>query len=148
MWTLARQLTNFHIQELDLANPQFNALGTYDEVYYNRLVNSDAQSRFDLNLREKYGIAPDEYIDIDSFDPNQLSIDMFSADELNENELISYYGYDYKGELLSSSTSIEDFYTKEIISKILGMMTSLEILVHLNLFIPQGIFKINLLSMI
>ena len=112
LWTLARQLTNFHIQELDLANPQFNALGTYDQVYYNRLVNSDAQSRFDLNLREKYGIAPDEYIDIDSFDPNQLSIDMFSADELNENELISYYGYDYKGELLSSSTSIEDFYTK------------------------------------
>ena len=65
---------------MELANPQFNALGTYDQVYYDRLVNTNAQSRFD-GLR-KNNIAPDEFIDIDSYDPNQLSIDMFSADEL------------------------------------------------------------------
>ena len=112
LWGLARQLSNFHIQELDLANPQFNPLGTYDEIYYDRLVNSEAQSRFDANLREKFNIADDEFIDIDSYDPEQLSIDMFSADELNENGLISYYGYDYKGELLNSSSSIEDFFSK------------------------------------
>ena len=112
LWGLARQLTNFHILELDLANPQFNALGTYDQVYYNRLVNTNAQSRFDASLREKYNIAPDEFIDIDSYDPDQLSIDMFSADELNENGLISYYGYDYKGDELNSAASIEDFFSE------------------------------------
>ena len=112
LWGLARQLTNFHILELDLANPQFNALGTYDQVYYDRLVNTNAQSRFDANLREKYNIAPDEFIDIDSYDPDQLSIDMFSADELNENGLVSYYGYDYKGDELNSAASIEDFFTE------------------------------------
>tara|TARA_A100001388_G_scaffold277506_1_gene269049 strand:- start:1377 stop:5039 length:3663 start_codon:yes stop_codon:yes gene_type:complete len=110
LWGLARQLTNFHILELDLANPQFNPLGTYDEVYYDRLVNVDAQSRFDANLREKFNLSDDEFIDIDSFDPNQLSIDMFSADELNENGLISYYGYDYKGDELNSAASIDDFF--------------------------------------
>jgi outer membrane receptor protein involved in Fe transport len=112
LWGLARQLTNFHILELDLANPQFNALGTYDQVYYNRLVNTNAQSRFDASLRQKYNIAADEYIDIDSYDPDQLSIDMFSADELNENGLVSYYGYDYKGDELNSAVSIEDFFSK------------------------------------
>ena len=112
LWGLARQLTNFHILELDLANPQFNALGTYDQVYYDRLVNTNAQSRFDASLREKYNIAADEFIDIDSYDPDQLSIDMFSADELNENGLVSYYGYDYKGDELNSTASIEDFFSK------------------------------------
>ena len=112
LWGLARQLTNFHILELDLANPQFNPLGTFDQVYYDRLVNTDAQSRFDANLREKFNIESDEFIDIDSYDPAALSLDMFSADELNENELISYYGYDYKGDLLNTSTSIEDFFNK------------------------------------
>ena len=112
LWGLARQLTNFHILELDLANPQFNALGTYDQVYYDRLVNTNAQSRFDASLRQKYNIAPDEFIDIDSYDPDQLSIDMFSADELNENGLVSYYGYDYKGDELNSTTSIEDFFSE------------------------------------
>ena len=113
LWGLARQLTNFHILELDLANPQFNALGTYDQVYYNRLVNTNAQSRFDASLREKYNIAPDEFIDTDSYDPDQLSIDMFSADELNENGLVSYYGYDYKGDELNSAASIEDFFSEK-----------------------------------
>lgn len=112
LWGLARQLTNFHILELDLANPQFNALGTYDQVYYDRLVNTNAQSRFDASLREKYNIAPDEFIDIDSYDPDQLSIDMFSADELNENGLVSYYGYDYKGDELNIAASIEDFFSE------------------------------------
>ena len=113
LWGLARQLTNFHILELDLANPQFNALGTYDQVYYDRLVNTNAQSRFDASLREKYNIAPDEFIDIDSYDPDQLSIDMFSADELNENGLVSYYGYDFKGDELNSAASIEDFFSEK-----------------------------------
>tara|TARA_B100000886_G_scaffold335992_1_gene293965 strand:- start:895 stop:4557 length:3663 start_codon:yes stop_codon:yes gene_type:complete len=112
LWGLARQLTNFHILELDLANPQFNALGTYDQVYYDRLVNTNAQSRFDASLREKYNIADDEFIDIDSYDPDQLSIDMFSADELNENGLVSYYGYDYNGDELNSAASIEDFFSE------------------------------------
>ena len=113
LWGLARQLTNFHILELDLANPQFNALGTFDQVYYNRLVNTNAQSRFDASLREKYNIAPDEFIDTDSYDPDQLSIYMFSADELNENGLVSYYGYDYKGDELNSTASIEDFFSEK-----------------------------------
>jgi outer membrane receptor protein involved in Fe transport len=114
LWTLARQLTNFHIQELDLANPNIIENGTFDTIYYDRLNNKDAQSRFDWSLREKFNLGETEYIDIDSFDPDALSIDMFSADELNENGLIGYYGYDYLGNKLSSSTSIEDFFFERV----------------------------------
>ena len=112
LWGLARQLTNFHIQELDLANPQIVNSGTYDYIYYDRLVNKESQATFDANLREKYNIAEGMFIDIDSYDPEMLTLDMFSADELNDNQLISYYGYDYKGNLLNTSSSIEDFFTK------------------------------------
>ncbi len=110
LWGLGRQLANFHIQELDLANPYIIENGTFDTIYYDRLNNKEAQSRFDWSLREKFNIGEIEYIDLDSFDPDDLSIDMFSADELNENGLVSYYGYDYKGDILSSAASIDDFF--------------------------------------
>jgi len=80
LWGLGRQLANFHIQELDLANPYIIENGTFDTIYYDRLNNKEAQSRFDWSLREKFNIGEIEYIDIDSFDPDALSIDMFSAD--------------------------------------------------------------------
>jgi outer membrane receptor protein involved in Fe transport len=114
LWGLGRQLANFHIQELDLANPYIIENGTFDTIYYDRLNNKEAQSRFDWSLREKFNIGETEYIDIDSFDPDALSIDMFSADELNENGLVAYYGYDYKGDLLTSSSSIEDFFYERV----------------------------------
>ena len=111
-WGLARQLANTHIQELDLANPNIIENGTFDEIWYNRLNNEDVQSTFDQNLRERYNIDAIEFIDIDSYDPSQLSIDLFSADELLENGLINYSGYDYLGNILSSPSPIEDFFTE------------------------------------
>ena len=64
-------------------------------------------------VRKKYNIAADEFVDVD-YDPDQLSIDMFGADELNENGLVPYYGYDYKGDELNSTASIEDFFSKKM----------------------------------
>ena len=114
LWGLARQLTNFHIQELDLANPYIIENGTFDTIYYDRLNKKESQSRFDWSLREKFNIGEIEYVDIDSYNPDDLSIDMFSADELNQNGLVSYYGYDYKGNKLTSSASINDFFFERI----------------------------------
>ena len=114
LWGIGRQLTNFHISELDLANPYVIENGTYDTIYYDRLNNEQAQTRFDWSLREKFGFGDTEYIDFDSFNPSDLSIDMFSADELAENGLISYYGYDYAGNKLDNTTSIDDFFFKKV----------------------------------
>ncbi|MBR6918741.1 MAG: TonB-dependent receptor [Bacteroidales bacterium] len=102
LWTLMRTLANDHINELD----ENSAYGTYDNngvftdtVNYKRLINKEGQKTFDKNLREKLGAAEDEWIDIDRYDPETYSLDMFSAEELfnNGNAYVSYYGYDYTG---------------------------------------------------
>ena len=114
LWPLARQLTNSHIQELDIANPNIIENGTFDLIWYDRLNNEEAQSTFDRNLRDRYNIGETDYIDIDSFDPSDLDLSLFSADELLENGIIAYSGYDYLGNKLSSTTSIERFFTDGI----------------------------------
>lgn len=115
LWTLMRQNANSHINELDLDNPIFVG---YDTIRYERLVNLDAQSTFDRNLRSSLGMDPsgDEWIDIDSYDPSTFDLGMFSAEELlvgtGGGALINYYGYDYTGaNKYSKKTSIKDFFT-------------------------------------
>ncbi|WP_218126980.1 TonB-dependent receptor [Catalinimonas alkaloidigena] len=71
------------------------------------------QSRFDYNLRQRYGIPADQYLSIDEFTPDQLSIDLFSADELQQYGIVAYQGYDYKGNRLKGSTSFRDFFFDE-----------------------------------
>ncbi len=113
LWTLMRTLANDHIRELD----ESSAYGTYDNygvftdtVNYRRLVNKEGQKTFDKNLREKIGAAEDEWIDIDRYDPETYSLDMFSAEELlnNGNAYVSYYGYDYTGKHVNNKAITMD----------------------------------------
>lgn len=119
LWTLMRGLTNKHILQLDLANPHMVVDGNgvfQDTVYYDRLYDQASQAFFDVNMRNKLGLAVDglDWIDIDSYDPDMFSVDMFSADELlnSGNEYVSYFGYDHTGKKLSSKPSFEDFFTQ------------------------------------
>jgi hypothetical protein len=60
LWTLMRQNANSHINELDLDNPIFVG---YDTIRYERLVNLEAQSTFDRNLRSSLGMDPNGMTD-------------------------------------------------------------------------------------
>ncbi len=130
LWTLARDLTNFHILELNYANPQIgyvtDASGNYvldtegnrifnDTVSYNRIYNPNAQTLFDINFRQAHGIDAQstQWVDIDSYSPEDLSIDYFSADELLNSgyNYVTYYGYDHHGKRLDNNPSFEDFFT-------------------------------------
>ncbi|MBW6491150.1 MAG: TonB-dependent receptor [Lentimicrobium sp.] len=139
-WSLMRGLTNSHIEQLDVVNPRMVYLdGVFmDTIYYDRLYDSQSQRVFDKNLRTKLGLPIDgtDWIDIDSYDINTLtvnyydangnmktanlnqalSIDMFSADELfnNGENLASYSGYTYTGKRTKSSDSpsLDDFFNK------------------------------------
>lgn len=117
LWTLARQLTNFHISEIDVTNPQpVFVNGVFqDTINYPRLFNGDDQAFFDYNLRQSLGLPTNglDYIDLDSYDPSQLNINYFSADELlnNGNNYVSYYGFDHTGKKLTSNPSFDDFFT-------------------------------------
>jgi hypothetical protein len=102
IWTIARQLANFHITELDVNSSVLVDSNDFAYVTYDRLntgyaytsgtgnyggqENNDNQSFFDYNLR-KYltdngyisgGVDGLDFIDIDQYDPNIYSFDMFA----------------------------------------------------------------------
>ena len=131
IWEIARQYANSHISELDLNNPQFDYFGTYPRVSYPRLNSGhaanegngeyggaqqgDNQTFFDYNMREAVGLDPagNDFLNIDAYDPNILSLDMFSPDELfNQGQNhISYYGYDHIGNRVNGLTDINNYFT-------------------------------------
>ena len=82
----------------------------YTFYRYNTKVEEDADLKFYKSVRELTGQSLHEYVNVDGIDPSLLSIDMFSASELNDNGLLYYYGYDYLGNKTSSATKFNDFF--------------------------------------
>jgi outer membrane receptor protein involved in Fe transport len=131
LWSIARQNVNAQIAQLNLENPYIGyikkpdgspfevngELVPNDTISYKRAYNSQAQSLFDIRLRESLGLAVDgtNIIDVDALDPEKLSIDYFSADELynNGSSRVSHYGYDVHGNVLDRNVTFEDFFTEE-----------------------------------
>jgi len=132
LWQYMRLLTNRHIT-LDQANPVFIVDGKqytkeqiqsgqvsfspFDTILYNRIALDTAQSTFDRNLRSKLGLDPNgtDYVNVDAYDPSMYSLDMFSADELlnNNNSFVNYFGYDYTGKKTKGQVNFNDFFTKK-----------------------------------
>ncbi len=116
LWTLARNLTNFQISELNTANPHpVYVDGVFqDTINYDRLYNPAVHSEFDQRLREHLGMQKEglNWIDLDSYDPSDLSINYFSATELlnNGKSFVTYYGFDHHGKKLTRKPSFEDFF--------------------------------------
>ncbi len=117
LWTLARNLANNHILELDYHNPMpvYDDNGVYQGIInYNRLYNANAQSLFDIKLREKLGLPIDglDWIDIDNLDPSLFTIDMFSANELFNSgySYVYYQGYDPYGNKIKDDPTLDDFF--------------------------------------
>ncbi|HZG00143.1 MAG TPA: carboxypeptidase regulatory-like domain-containing protein, partial [Chitinophagales bacterium] len=100
LWGLARQSTNGHLL-LDLENPNPVMVdGVFQDTINYDYMAGPGQSFFDYQLRQKLGIADNAVIDVDNLNPDDLSIDMFSPDELftsTGNTYIQYWGYDWKG---------------------------------------------------
>ncbi len=138
IWSIARQLTNFHITELDTTMAFVTDSGSFKRVTYDRLntgyaandgngayggaQNNDNQSFFDYNLREYLhtngwiaeGGEGSQFIDIDQYDPNIYSFDMFSPDELlnSGNSYVSYWGYDHTGDKVRGTTDINKYFNE------------------------------------
>ncbi len=129
LWTAARQLANQHLEGQGLDSntvisyvrgprviltpdgqiiedsidvPVYAPNGTFD--------NPDLQ--FYKRVREGQNVPVNQFINIDGLLPGQLSLDMFSARELNDQGIVSYYGYDYLGNVLNG-TSFKDFFTEK-----------------------------------
>ena len=138
-WSLMRDLTNYHIQELDMSSPYaISHDGYVDTINYHRLYDKDMQYTFDVNLRKALGLDVDgtEWILIDTYDFDDNTIiyydedgnmkkakldggfdfSMFSADELTRDGdfYVDYYGYTYDGHRkygLFERPSLDQFFT-------------------------------------
>lgn len=130
LWGLARLLANEHIEGQGLDSSQI--IGTETgflqifDTYFNPIFtdtmhqvpifapnveqNINADNQFYINIRKINGEALNEYINVDGLSPDQMSLNMFSARELNDFGFVGYTGYDYLGNKLEDVT-FEEFFS-------------------------------------
>ncbi len=119
LWELARELQNSRIiginRDVVIDSVEIEVGGdVYEFPVYQNKLDDDEAAGFYNNARTKLGVKPYKHIFVDDvFTPDQLSLDMFSARELNDKRILSYYGYDYLGNKLSNDVTFSDFFTKE-----------------------------------
>lgn len=118
LWERMRNLTNTHLQTLDKKNPIIipgsSQTGGLEKYYYRYIYNESVQNQIDKSLRQSLGLGVDNqtFINTDAFAPDDLSLDMFSAQDLlqsGQNSLVGYYGYDYLGNKNKNSTNLDKF---------------------------------------
>ena len=125
LWDVARQNTNTHLVldrdnpylynggDLELIDPDNADIYAGDSIFFFETADYANQSTFDRNLREKIGADDNERINVYELPLETFSIDMFSADELLENNTVSSYrGYDIYGNRISEKISFSDFWNK------------------------------------
>lgn len=116
LWDVMRNTANQHTKELDRANPvlvsQFSGLVPY--YYFNNKYDASLQSQFSEKILDKLGLPKDYtgFVNTDALDPSQLSLDMFSADDLfynQSNRVVNYNGFTHDGKKVSGKTDISKF---------------------------------------
>ena len=129
LWTLMRQLSNQKIKGFDESNPTINyfangagVLGIvnytnaiYDTTWVDETDHGKGYIKgFYENLRNQLGISMTDSVQVDAYDPSTFNLGLFSPDELfnSGNSIVNYYGYDYKGNMESGSSSwdLNDFF--------------------------------------
>ncbi len=82
---------------------------------YAPLLNKDIASQTDVQFykryRQKLGLSDVSQGNVSNLTPDQMSLDMFTARELNDQGLLGYYGYDYLGNKLGNKVTFNDFFT-------------------------------------
>ena len=114
LWTIMRQSANAHITQLDLDNPIVDQSGQYLTINYDRKYDEASQTYFDRAMRAKLGLPVNstDWLDVDMYDPNWFSLDMLSPDEMfnDGNAIVSYYGFDHRGNRVRGKQSLDDFF--------------------------------------
>lgn len=122
LWTLMRQQENFKIQQLDYLHGTLvgdtifaNYLYTPTTNPYTNDTNQNAIGFFEL-VRQKLGVSNETWIDMDSYDylgnKSFFDLNLFNADELLNNGLVGYRGYDYTGKNRTDNVSFQDYFSK------------------------------------
>jgi outer membrane receptor protein involved in Fe transport len=117
LWNIAEQLQDGVINgtALDTATVvRDSIIGGQTVKIFAPLRNKEIASQTDIQFykryREKLGLAPLALGNVNNLTPDQLTLDMFTARELNDRGITGYYGYDYLGNRLQSNVSFNDFF--------------------------------------
>jgi hypothetical protein len=99
LWTLAEQRVNNYIRRFqgDYELLDYDPASETSILGLTHSFNMEAMSSFATNFRDVHGIGNNEIVDVHSYTPDDLDISMFSADQIMENYLATWYGYDYTG---------------------------------------------------
>ena len=111
LWQIGRQQINRNILGVDTTNIVGDTtIFNVTIPIYGVQTTDQEDLLFYRNVRDAIGAGQDEYVNIDGLDPSQLSLDMFSAFELTNQNILNYWGYDYLGNTLDDVT-FDDFFT-------------------------------------
>ena len=125
LWKIAGALQNGNINGLGVdtlsAKVRDTTINGQIVPIYKKLENTDIKAQTDLGfykrLRERFNLPYLEFADVDRLDPNKMSLDLFTARELNDqvdrngNPILSYRGYDYLGNRVAAGKySFNDFF--------------------------------------
>ncbi|MFM9949168.1 MAG: carboxypeptidase regulatory-like domain-containing protein, partial [Saprospiraceae bacterium] len=112
LWDAARLRANDHIKGIEEGADSIGVImveGLGEAALLEQTISTNPDELFYKRVREALGVPLNQYVNVDGLDPSQLSLDMFSAKELNDRGLISYFGYDYLGNPFDGS--FDDFFT-------------------------------------
>ncbi|MEO6039482.1 MAG: TonB-dependent receptor [Saprospiraceae bacterium] len=120
LWNLMNQSANIQFNGLDTTriigrfwDPELSPrLGDSIDQYAISVSSGSADSKFFREARKIQGLALDQYLNVNALRPDQFRLDMFSARELIEQNLVGYYGYDYLGNKVADGTQFNDFFSK------------------------------------
>ena len=119
LWSRARQLANRHLlgfeeyiidDELQNSHPNGDDVLLISEVYY-QSEDVETYSTFGKNIREQLGLGVNDLVFVEGLNPEDLSLGMFSADEIfdQDDDVLYYYGYDHIGNKVNEPVSFDDF---------------------------------------
>lgn len=128
LWSIANSSVNTHFvqdslgyifringKDYALNDPNRPAFGNTDTVIFGVRADKNSQTAFDRNLRKRLGYDDLKRIDIYNLSYDQLSLDLFSPSEIIEKLQgnITNRGYDYTGKLLTTTPTLQDFFSKK-----------------------------------
>lgn len=129
LWGVARRLANAHIDGVNFQFDDNNILmadtigfvdleGFPQTALLGLRFAENEDNLFFQKVRQLTGQSLGEFVNVDGIDPQNLTLDLFSARELNDNNVLSYFGYDYLGNQFDGT--FEDFFTTTAIDPVTG----------------------------
>jgi hypothetical protein len=124
LWRIAGGLQNGNINGFGvdtLAKDRDTTINGVKIPIFKPLANTDIKAQTDLGFyqrfRERFGVPNLQYADVDRADRSRMSLDLFTARELNDAQtisntpILSYRGYDYLGNKVAAGRySFNDFF--------------------------------------